>query len=102
MAKRSERGRVVERVERAAVALGLGVEAAQALDGVAEELEAHGLLAVGREDVEDAAAAGDLAGGRDRVLAPIAALVERLEQDLGRHLVARAHGDDARLEELAE
>ncbi len=48
-----------------------------------------GRVAVGREDVEDAAAARHLAGARDRVLAPVAALVERLEQDLRRHLVAR-------------
>ena len=73
----------LERLERSHGALGVGVEAAQALDVVAEELDPDRLVGVGREDVEDAAAARDLSGRRDRVLARVAALVERLEQDLG-------------------
>ena len=67
-----------------------GSKRRSALDGVAEELDAHGLVGVGREDVEDAAAPRHLAGSRHGVLARVAALVERLEQDLGRQLVARA------------
>ena len=89
-----------ERVDRAAGALRVGVEEAQALDGVAEELDAHRLVAVAREHVDDAAAPGHLAGGRHRVLALVAALVERLEQDLRRHLVAHAQADDPRLEQV--
>ncbi len=80
--------------------LGIGVEAAQALHGVAEELDAHRLLAVRGEDVEDAAAASHLAGRGDRVLPRVAALVERLEEDLGRHLVAHAQAHHARLEQV--
>ena len=99
VAKRSERGSAVTLSSRGQRALGVGVEAAQALDGVAEELDADRLLAIGGKDVQDAAAARELAGRGDRVLAPIAAFVERLEQDLGRHLLARAHAEDARREE---
>ena len=40
-------------------------------------------------------------GGGDRVLAPVAALVERLEQDLRRQLVAGGDRDHARLEQVA-
>ena len=52
---------------------------------------APGSSRVGGEDVEDAAAARHLAGRRHRILARVAAFVERLEQDLGRQLVAHAH-----------
>ena len=89
-----------EGLDRPGGALRVGVEAAQALHGVAEELDAHRLRAVGGEDVEDAAAPGHLARGGDRVLPRVAPLVERLEQDLGRHLVAHAQAHDARLEEV--
>ena len=61
-AKTSVRGRI-SRLRSAPVgALRLGVEAAQALDGVAEELDAHRRVAVGREQVEDPAAARHLPG----------------------------------------
>ena len=76
-----------------------GSKRAQALEGVAEELHAHGRVAVGREHVEDAAAAGHLAGRGHRVLAAVAALVERLEQDLRRHLLARRQRHHAGLEQ---
>ena len=46
------------------------------------------------------AAPGHLARGRDRVLARVAPFVERLEQDLGRHLVAHPQAHHARLEEV--
>ena len=79
-----------------------GSKRAQALDGVAEELDAHGRVAVGREDVEDAAAARHLAGRGDRVLAAVAAFVERLEQDLRASAPRRrASVNDARLEQVA-
>ena len=88
-AKTSVRGQDLEGVERGRRALRLGIEAAQRLHGVAEELDADGRVAIGREDVEDSPAARDLAGGGDRVLAAVSAFVEHLEQDLRRHLVAR-------------
>ena len=89
-----------EGVDRPGGPLRVGVEAAQALHGVAEELDAHRLRPVRGEDVEDAAAPRHLARGGDRVLARVAPFVERLEQDLGRHLVAHAQAHDARLEEV--
>ncbi len=88
-----------ERLDGTGRALRVGVEAPEALDGVAEELDADGLASIGGEDVEDASAPGDLAGGGHRVLPRVAPLVERLQEDLGRHLVARAKVDDARLEQ---
>ena len=89
--------RLVQGLHRA---LGLGVEDAQALEGVAQELEAHGGVVVRREDVEDAAAPRELAGAGDRVFAPIAALVEGLQEDLGGHLFARAQAHHAGLEQV--
>ena len=53
-----------------------------------QELDADGASRSGGKDVEDAAAAGHLPGAGDRILAPIAALVEGLEEDLRRHLLA--------------
>ena len=92
-------GQQLERVDLLGAALGAGVEAPQALEGVAEELQSHGLLGLGREDVEDAPAARHLARCGDRVLVPVATLVEGLEQDLGRHLLAAAQGHHAGLEQ---
>ena len=92
-------GQDLEGFERALAPLGGGVEAAQALEGVAEELETHGAIRVGREDVEDAAAQGDLSGAGHGVLPPVASLVERLEEDLGRHLVPLSKRHDTGLEE---
>ena len=80
-------------------ALRLGIERAQALHGVAQERDAHGRLAVGREHVEDAAAARHLSRRAHRVLAAVASLVEGLEQDLRREVLARLHRDHARLEQ---
>ena len=90
VANTSERGRRTRDVEGPHRSLRLGVESAQALDGVAQELDADRLVVVRREDVEDAAASRHLPRRRDRVLARVAALVEGLEEDLGGHLVARA------------
>jgi hypothetical protein len=80
-------------------ALGLGVEAAEALDRVAQELEADRAVEVGREHIEDPAAPRHLARARDRVFPAVAALVEGLEQDLRRHLLAGPEREHAGLEE---
>ncbi len=93
-------GKGRELVERGHGALGLRVEGAEALHRVAEELQADRGLAVAGEDVEDAAAAGHLAGRGHRILPHVAALVERLEENLGGHFVPRAHGEHARLEQV--
>ena len=92
-------GQDLEGGQRGRRALGLGVEAAQGLHGVAEELDADGRVAIGREDVQDPAAPGDLAGGGDGILAAVAAFIEHLEQDLRRHLFTRGDRDHARLEQ---
>ena len=76
-----------------------GSKRAQALDGVAEELDAHRRLPVRREDVEDASPACDLAGRGDRILAAIPTFVQRLEEDLGREVFTALDRDDARLEQ---
>ncbi len=89
-----------EGFERRRRALRVRVEAAQALHVVAEELDPHGLVGVGREDVEDAAAPRHLAGRRHRILARVAAFVERFEQDLGQELVAHAHLEHARRQQV--
>ena len=93
-------GEDLDRGERALAALARGVEAAQALDRVAEELDPHRALAGRREHVQDAAAARHLAGCCDGILLSVARLVEGLEQHLGGHLLALAQGQDASLEEL--
>ena len=49
-------------VETGLRTLRLGIELADGLDLVAEELDAHGAIGFGRIDVENAAAAGELAG----------------------------------------
>ena len=54
-------------VEAGLRALGFGVELADGVDFVAEELDAHGTVGFGRVDVEDAAAARELAGHFDEV-----------------------------------
>ena len=60
-------------------ALGEGREPADGLDLVAEELQARGAVLGGAEDVQDAAAQGELPAGLDLV----DALVARLGQKLG-------------------
>jgi hypothetical protein len=92
-------GEHLEPVEGAGRALGLGIERAQALDGVPEELDAHRRLAIRREDIEDPSAPRDLAGRGDRILAAIPPLVERFEEDFGREVFTAFDRDDARLEQ---
>ncbi len=66
------RGADQHAIERSRGTLVVGVERAQRLDRVAEQLDAHRLLGGRREDVDDAAAPRDLAGGTDRVHPPVA------------------------------
>ena len=53
-------------------ALGFGVEFADGFDFVAEELDADGTIGFGRVDVEDAAAARELAGHLDESICGVA------------------------------
>jgi len=69
------------------------------LDGVAPELDAHRVLLGGREDVEDAAAHGELAAPLDEVGAGVGGRDERVDDVLERTLVAGAQRDG---HELAE
>ena len=81
-------------------ALRLGIESAETLQRIAQELQAYRRVVVRGEDVQDAPSPGHLAGAGDGVLAPIAALVEGLHEDLGRHLVAGPQADHPRLEQV--
>ena len=54
-------------VEAGLRALRFGIEFADGFDLVAEEFDAHGAIGLGRVDVEDAAAARELAGHLDEV-----------------------------------
>ena len=73
-------GRQGEAVDLGEGPLGHGVEAADALDLAAEQVEAHGLFVVRREDVDQAAAYGILAGLHDRPRAAIALGDEKRDQ----------------------
>ena len=68
----------------------LGVERADRLDLVAEELDADRVGGVGREDVEDAAAEAELAGDLDDLGPRHAALEQPGGQLLDGHDVADA------------
>ena len=76
----------------------IGVERSQRFDGVAEQLDAHRLVGFRREDVDDAAATRDLAGGGDGVDAPVPGVQAFEDETLrgqdapGAH-DARARGD---------
>ncbi len=78
---------LLERMQRA---LGERRERAQRLDLVAEELDAHRLAAGRREDVDDAAAHGDLAALLDALDPRVAGEHELLGQLVDARLVA--HG----------
>jgi hypothetical protein len=82
--KRKEKGAV----ELRAGALGFGVELADGLDLVAEEVDADGAVLLGGVDVDDAAANGDLAGHFDDIDAGIADGEEMLDEHVGDVLFA--------------
>ncbi len=90
-----------ERLVAAAAALSERVEGADALQLVAEEVEAQRLLLARREDVDDAAAHGVLAGLADRVAAHVAVGGEERGQPLERETVADACGQHPLGEGLA-
>ncbi|MNS65241.1 hypothetical protein D3C72_983960 [compost metagenome] len=83
-------GEDVDATHRLARALGLDVELAQAVDVVAEPLDAHRALGVRREHVHDAAAARELAALRDLRARPVAEAHELADERLGRELLAHA------------
>ncbi len=84
----SVRGRRRALVELGAGALGLGVEFADGLDLVAEEVDADGAVLLGGVDVDDAAADGDLAGHLDDIDAGVADGEEMLDEHVGDVLFA--------------
>ncbi len=78
-------------IERAHVeqrALGLGVERTDRFQGIAEEIETHGLLEPGRKQVEDAAAHGIFAGFAHRGGAAIAVMLQPGDDGIHRHDLA--------------
>ena len=97
-----------QRLQRLATALRAGVEAAQALDLVAEEVEADGVRFTRRVEVDDAAAHGVFARLHDGTGAVVAIGFEEARQRLGRDLAApgqrhgRAREDRARRHLLHE
>jgi hypothetical protein len=74
-------------------ALGDGVEKAHRVELVAEELRAHGVVAGGREDVEDAAAQRELPDALDERRARVARADELFGQLVQVILGARAQRD---------
>ena len=74
-------------------ALGLGVELADGVDLVAEEVDADGAILLGRVDVDDAAAHGDLAGHLDDIDAGVADGEQVLDEHVGQVLFAGAQGE---------
>ncbi len=74
-------------------ALGVGVEAAEALDGVGEELDPDRLVAIGRKDVEDSPSPRHLARAGHGILTDVASFVQGLEEDLRGHLLAGTEVD---------
>src|SRR3546814_13788215 len=76
------------------------VEAPQALQVVAEEVEAQRLLLAWRENVDDAAAHRELAGLADGLDAVVAVLGEEAVEALGGHALARLQPHDAALQRL--
>ena len=75
-------------------ALAVGVDEAEGLDLAVEELGPDGVGALEGEDVEDAAAAGELAAGGDGGDALEAGGVEFLHEGVGVGLLADAEGAD--------
>ena len=83
-------------VEAGLGALGFGVEVADGFDFVAEELDAEGAVGFGRVDVEDAAAAGELAGHFDQVHLRVADAGEVGGEDFDVDLFAALEADGER------
>ena len=81
---------VLSHLERALVG---DLEPADLLDGVAPELQAQRVLLGGREDVEDAAAHGELAAALDEVGAGVGGRRQGLDDLLERHVVAGLERD---------
>ena len=82
-------------------ALGFGVEAADGLYFVAEEVDADGAFLLGGVDVEDASAEGDLAGHFDDVDAGVANREEVLDEGVGEVLFASAEAEGEAVIEVA-
>ncbi len=69
------------------------IEFADGIDLVAEEFDTHGAIGFGRVDIEDASAAGELAGHLDQVHLGVAHAGEVAGEDFDVDLFATAHGD---------
>jgi GNAT superfamily N-acetyltransferase len=91
-------GEDADRVQRVLGALRLGVEPADRLDGIAEEVEPDRRLLAGREEVEDAAAHREVAHLVNEVGAPIAVAGEMRGEALEGVILAGAKGEDGGFE----
>ena len=90
-----------EIVERAGRALGQRVEAAEALQRVAEEIEADRLRRASRKEIDDAAADRELARLAHRLGAAIAVVAQEALQPVERDAAAGAECQHAAVEQLA-
>ncbi len=88
-------------VEGGGGALGFGIEAANGLDLVAEEVNADGIVALGGVDVEDSAAEGDLARHFDDVDLRVADREEVLDEHVGHVLFAELEIESETTVEIA-
>ena len=70
-------------------ALGFGVERADRFQGIAEEIEPHGLIESGRKQVENAAAHGVFAGFAHGRRAAVAVVLQPGHDGIHRHDIAR-------------
>ena len=89
-----------ERGDRVARALRVDLEVTDRLDRVAEELDAHWLLEVRREEVDDPAAEGEVADLADEVGPRVAVLHEALDECARVDLHARLEPDHTRRERV--
>ena len=82
-------------------ALGLGVEGADRFQRIAEEVETHGLVEAGREEIENAAAHGIFAGLAHGRGARIAVVLEPGDDRIHRHDLAGRDRERLRRDRIA-
>jgi hypothetical protein len=90
-----------ERIERPSRALRQRVEAAQAFERVAEEIEADRLRRAGGKEIDDAAAHRELAGLAHRIGAHVAVVAEKALQPVERDAPARPQRQHPPVEQFA-
>jgi len=87
-------------IDLVAAPLGRGIELAETVDAIAEELDPERPEAAGREDVDDPAPARERSRFDHRVLPPVAGAVQVFEQHVHQKLLADAHGQALAVDDL--